>query len=208
MVLVLSRKRNETIVTGERIYIHTDTRGDKVPLGVEVQQKTEVAQSDTDSRIIVPFQRDSHHSCFLSYSRKDKEFALSLHKRLEEAGIDVWIDQADMKGGQKSHEQISGAIRVSDKLLLVLSEASMCSQWAHTEIRWALRAERESGERKLFPIGLVDYERLKAWECFDADSGRDLAVEIREYHIPDFSNWTTPTSFDADCRTLVRDLSK
>jgi hypothetical protein len=30
---------------------------------------------------------------------------------------------------------------------------------------------------------------------FDADAGQDLAVEVREYHIPDFSNWTNPALY-------------
>jgi len=27
-------------------------------------------------------------------------------------------------------------------------------------------------------------------KCFAADSGKDLAGEVREYFIPDFSGWT------------------
>jgi len=37
--------------------------------------------------------------------------------------------------------------------------------------------------RKLFPIRLVTMETLQAWACFDADTGKDLAVEVREYFI-------------------------
>lgn len=35
----------------------------------------------------------------------------------------------------------------------------------------------------------MDMQALKDWECFDSDTGEDLAVEVREYHIPDFSQW-------------------
>ena len=58
-----------------------------------------------------------------------------------------------------------------------------------TELRKAREAERQSGQRKLFPVRLVDMETLRDWECFDADSGKDLATELREYFIPDFSHW-------------------
>lgn len=37
----------------------------------------------------------------------------------------------------------------------------------------------------LFP---VDFETLRDSECFDADSGKDLAVELSEYFIPAFSH--------------------
>ena len=39
-----------------------------------------------------------------------------------------------MKGGRKLHEQIDDAIRLHDKLLLMLSEDSMNSEWVKTEI--------------------------------------------------------------------------
>ncbi len=57
-----------------------------------------------------------------------------------------------------------------------------------TEIRRVRKAEVNQ-QRKLFPIRLADTEVLKAWECFDADSGKDLAVKVREHFIPGFSHW-------------------
>ena len=44
------------------------------------------------------------------------------------------------------------------------------------------------------------------WECFDADSGEDLAVEVREYHIPGFSNWKDHDAFETAYATLLRDF--
>lgn len=68
----------------------------------------------------------------------------------------------------------------------------------------------------VLPIRLCDIDSLKRWECFDADFGRDIAVEIREYSIPDFSDWNKPpknlsqaskfeTSFSKLCRDLRRE---
>jgi hypothetical protein len=31
----------------------------------------------------------------------------------------------------------------------------------------------------LFPISLVSFEELREWRCFDADTGKDSAREIR-----------------------------
>ena len=47
----------------------------------------------------------------------------------------------DIQGGKKPHEQIDEAIRLYDKLLLVLSPESMNSEWVKTEIRKARKAE-------------------------------------------------------------------
>jgi hypothetical protein len=73
----------------------------------------------------------------------------------------------------------------------------MHSEWVMTEIRKAREVEKKENRRKLFPIRLVDMETLQAWTCFDADTGKDLAVEVREYFIPDFSNWKDDKSFEA-----------
>jgi hypothetical protein len=53
---------------------------------------------------------------------------------------------------------------------------------------------------------LVDFEAIKAWECFDADTGKDLATEIREYYISDFTAWKEHDAFEAAFDRLLQDL--
>ena len=118
----------------------------------------------------------------------------------------VWLAPEDIKSGQKIHEQMERAIQLHDRLLIVLSEQSMQSEWVMTEIRKARKAEIKEKRRKLFPLRLVDFERVKDWECFDADIGKDLAVELREYFMPDFSNWKEHDSFEKGFSRLLRDL--
>jgi hypothetical protein len=146
------------------------------------------------------------YSCFISYCSIDAEFASRLHGRMRDAHLGVWFAPEDTQGGKKLHDQIEAAIRVYDKLLIVLSEASLKSEWVMTELRKARKAERQSGKRKLFPVRLVDFEILRDWECFDADSGKDLAAELREYFIPDFSNWKDHDEFELAFSRLLQDL--
>jgi hypothetical protein len=152
---------------------------------------------------VEPFQL---YSCFISYSTKDEEFAKRLHSRLRDAKARVWFAPEDIKGGEKIYEQIERAIQLHDRLLLVLSENSLQSNWVETEIRKAIGTEKRENRRKLFPIRITDYGTLKMWRCLDADSGRDLALEVREYFIPDFSNWRNHDSFEAAFDKLLRDL--
>jgi len=146
------------------------------------------------------------YSCFISYSHRDEEFARRLHSAMQSENMRVWFAPEDMKAGRKLHEEIFRAIQIHDKLLLVLSEDSMKSEWVLTEIRRARKAEREENRRKLFPVRLVDFEAIQKWKCFDADSGNDLAVELREYYIPDFSNWKDHDAFTVEFKKLLRDL--
>jgi hypothetical protein len=146
------------------------------------------------------------HSCFISYSSKDDEFAKRLHSRMRQAGLRVWFAPEDMKGGEYSDEQIDRAIHLHDRLLLVLSENSIQSKWVEREIRKARKVERAEKRRKLFPITLTDYATLKKWECLDSDTGEDLAEEVRKYHIPDFSNWKNHDAFERAFARLEKDL--
>lgn len=146
------------------------------------------------------------HSCFISHSTKDGEFARRLHARMRQAGLRVWFAPEDVKGGEKLHEQLFEAIQLYDKLLLVLSENSIQSEWVMTEIRKAREVEKKENRRKLFPIRLVDFDTLRNWSCFDADTGKDLAVEVREYFIPDFSNWKNHDTFETAFARLLKDL--
>jgi hypothetical protein len=111
-----------------------------------------------------------------------------------------------MKAGRYHDEQIEHAIQVHDKLLLVLSEASMASEWVRREIRKARQTEEREGRRKLFPIRLVAMEAVQAWECVDPRTGQDYAEEVLKYHIPDFSNWKDHDAFEAAFARLLRDL--
>ena len=129
-----------------------------------------------------------YQSCFISYSSKDDEFARRFHERMRAAKLRVWFALEDMQGGKKFMEQIDQAIQVNNRLLLVLSEKCMSSEWGLTEIRRARKTELREKCQKLFPIRPCSLKKIKERTCFDSDTGKDLATEIREYHIPDFSH--------------------
>jgi TIR domain-containing protein/pentapeptide repeat protein len=146
------------------------------------------------------------YSCFISYSTRDEEFARRLYSRMRDEKLRVWFAPEHIKGGQKLYEQIERAIQLHDRLLLVLSESSMESEWVITEIERARETEIKEGRRKLFPISIVEFDKVKTWRRFDADIGKDLAKEVREYFIPDFSNWKEHDAFEKAFERLLHDL--
>jgi uncharacterized protein YjbI with pentapeptide repeats len=166
-------------------------------------QTTDIAYQLVHLRNSQPFQ---YYSCFISYSTKDQEFAERLHADLQAKGVRCWFAPHDIHGGRKIHEQIDEAIRLHDRLLLILSEHSMSSEWVKTEIAKARKREMKEGKRVLFPVRLVGFGRLRDWECFDGDTGKDSAREIREYFTPDFSSWKDHDSYQTAFQRLVSDL--
>ncbi len=146
------------------------------------------------------------YSCFISHSSMDQSFADNLYHALIKAKVRVWYAPEDMRGGRKSRAQIDQAIRLHDKLLIVLSPQSIDSEWVKTEIREARQKEIETGKRVLFPIALMRIDDIREWEFFDADRGEDLAIEVREYHIPDFREWENDEAFAREFDRLIDDL--
>jgi hypothetical protein len=146
------------------------------------------------------------YSLFISYSTQDQEFAERLHADLQDKGVRCWFAPHKLHGGKKVYRQIDEAIRVYDKLLLILSEASMASEWVRTEIALARKREVEQKREVLFPIGLCPFRTIRKWEYFDSDIGKDSAREIREFHIPDFSNWKGHDAYKLAFDRLLDDL--
>ena len=81
----------------------------------------------------------------------------------------------------------------------------MSSEWVKVEIAKARKRETKEGKRVLFPVRLVGFERLRDWENIDS-TGQDMAEEIRQYFIPDFSRWKEHDSYQAGLGRLIGDL--
>ncbi len=146
------------------------------------------------------------YSCFISYSSKDQAFADRLYADLQAHGVRCWFAPHDAQSGQKLLEQIDEAIRLHEKLLLLLSLHSMTSEWVKTEIAKARKREIRERAQILFPVSLVPFKKIRDWQCFDADTGKDSAKEIREYLIGDFHKWENHDAYQTEFTKLLRDL--
>lgn len=146
------------------------------------------------------------YSCFLSHATADKAFCDRLYARMVEAGLRVWYAPEDIRGGEQLVPQITKAIKVYDKVIIVLSSNSMRSQWVCNEIRWAQKRAATGAPQALFPISLVPFSSITAWEFIDPDTGTDIAANIRSYFIPDFSDYEDNGCFEKAFQRLYRDL--
>ena len=140
-----------------------------------------------------------YYSCFISYSWSDKDFAVRLHDDLQSVGVRCWLDAKELKIGDSLQDQIDRAIQVHDKVLLVLSQASVRSAWVRAEVRNALELERARKKTVLFPVRVDD----AVLEASDVDELRPL----RERYIGDFSAWQNHSHYQRAFSSLVRDLA-
>lgn len=139
-----------------------------------------------------------YHSCFISYSSKDEALARRLHAALQDRGVRCWFAPEDMKIGDKIRSRIDEAIHLQDKLLLILSEHALASDWVEIEVEAALEKEQRQGREVLFPVMLDDsvMQTTQAW-----------AKQLRRSrHIGDFTHWTDPQAYEQAFERLLNDL--
>jgi uncharacterized protein YjbI with pentapeptide repeats len=140
-----------------------------------------------------------HYSCFISYSFKDQEFAERLHADLQNKGVRCWFAPHDLRIGKKILDAVDAAIRLRDRVLLILSEHSINSDWVEDEVTAGFEEERKRGKEVLFPIRLDDavMEAKEAW-----------AAKLRARLIGDFRQWKDHDAYQQSFQRMLRDLTK
>jgi CheY-like chemotaxis protein len=138
------------------------------------------------------------YSCFISYSSKDHEIAERLYLDLLNKGIKCWFAPEDLKIGERLRLAFDQAIRIHDKLMVLLSENSVGSQWVEKEVETAFERERLESRVVLFPIRLDDTVM---------NTDQPWAADIRRTrHIGDFRDWKNHDSYKTAFERLLRDL--
>jgi len=88
---------------------------------------------------------------FISYSRKDIDFAGKIVHALAENDLDTWIDWEDIPKGEDWWQQIQGGIEQADAFLFLVSPDSVKSEVCNQEIDHAV----QNGKR-ILPIVIHD----------------------------------------------------
>ncbi|HLJ49105.1 MAG TPA: toll/interleukin-1 receptor domain-containing protein [Bryobacteraceae bacterium] len=138
------------------------------------------------------------YSCFISYSTKNGAFAQRLHVDLQASGLRVWFAPEDLKIGDRFQERIEESIRLYDKVMIILSRASIQSAWVEREVNAAWERERREKRLVLFPIR-IDNAVMTAPAPWAADLRR-------QRHIGDFSGWKDHDAYQKALTRLLRDL--
>lgn len=96
------------------------------------------------------------NSVFISYSSKDRDFALKLATDLKSRGLNVWFDQWELKVGDSLIVRIGTAIKAQDYLITILSSASVKSEWVIKELSTGVIRELEERRVVVLPVVIED----------------------------------------------------
>jgi uncharacterized protein YjbI with pentapeptide repeats len=135
---------------------------------------------------------------FVSYSSQDSKFAETIVKRLQSDDIRCWRDAHDALSGRLD-KQIERAITINQIVLLILSRASVKSDWVEWEVSIARQVEKDEGKDRLCPIALDG-----SWE--NCQWSGPLRKQIEKYNILDFSEWRLKDKFERQYQKLIKGI--
>ncbi len=128
-------------------------------------------------------------SCIISHSSRDKKFVERLYADLQMHGIRCWLCPDTLKSNRYLDQHLDRANQCCEKMLLVVSDASMKGEWLKNTFFKVVQREARDGQRLLFPVSLVKEDRLNEWDLTDHESGRNFGRELRKNFIPLFYGW-------------------
>jgi TIR domain len=101
----------------------------------------------------------SAETIFVSYSSKDRPFALGLVKELQNLGANVWIDQLGIGLGENWDNAIEEALEKSETFMLILSQTSVESPNVQDEVSIAINTNK-----KMVPILIEECKLPMRWQ--------------------------------------------
>src|SRR5581483_3146211 len=126
---------------------------------------------------------------FISYSHSDSQFAHALAANLfKAASTPVWVDAWEINVGDSLIQRVQEAIDKASGLVVVLSKASVESEWCKKELSTGLLRELEEKKVLVLPALLED--------C-------SIPLFLREKKYADFRK-----NFDAGLQEIVSALAK
>ena len=114
---------------------------------------------------------------FISYSKRDIEFARRLRSALQDRGFAVWMDEAKLVPSERWWPTIEQNILSASGFIVIMSPNSRRSRWVEREI---LVAEREDVDKPIFPVLLAGdgWSRLADLQYEDMTRGLALRPEF------------------------------
>lgn len=146
---------------------------------------------------------------FLSHSTKDKKAVRKLAQDLRNAGINVWVDESEIRVGDSIAKEIQKGLRESDYVGIWLTQHAIESGWVEKE--WQAKLPDEASQRKTIVLPLLagDIElpvflrdRLFADFRVDYQYGLDQLIRTIKTQTP-VAQWT----IRAYSKGLLEDLS-
>src|SRR5271169_203672 len=85
---------------------------------------------------------ETSHAVFLSYASQDAEAAQKICEALRAAGIEVWFDQSELRGGDAWDTSIRKQIKTCALFIPVISHTTHDRREGYFRLEWKLAVDR------------------------------------------------------------------
>jgi len=130
-------------------------------------------------QLAIPPKREGREpGVFVSHTSSDKRFAERLAIALRAIGYNVWYADWAIEPGDSIIEKIEAGLAEHDTLLILLSPASIKSEWVKRELNSAIMAQLNGHDVKVIPLLVEDCEippTLSAVKYIDVRPGFQAA---------------------------------
>jgi TIR domain len=131
---------------------------------------------------------------FFSYAREDSAFVLRLAKELREVGINLWLDQLDIVGGQRWDRAVEEALKACQGMIAVLSPDALASNNVMDEVSYALEERKIVIPILLRPCTIPFRLRRVQYIDFTADYNTGFSQLLRALRIDQPSQPRVPAA--------------
>lgn len=146
------------------------------------------------------------YNSLIHYSQADQDFALRLHHRLYDEGINCWLTVHDAQEGKLKADSIVQETNNRQKLVICCSANAINKPWFDREVTSALHVEDAiaelTGERPalILPLDLDGF-------LFSADCRSAVVPQLRDRVTADFTDRTDHhDAFERGVRQVIRAL--
>jgi hypothetical protein len=91
-----------------------------------------------DGRVVT----EPSHAVFLSYASRDEEAAQRICEALRAAGIEVWFDKSELRGGEAWDESIRDQIKACALFIPIISANAHARVEGYFRLEWKLAVDR------------------------------------------------------------------
>src|SRR3954464_15230159 len=139
----------------------------------------------------------TNKAVFLSYASQDANAARRICEALCAAGVEVWFDQSELRGGDAWDAKIRKQIRECALFVPVISANTQARREGHFRIEWKLAAQRThaiaEGTPFLLPVVLGEM----------AEPAALVPAELREVQWTRLRHDEAPSAFAARIRSVL-----
>lgn len=128
---------------------------------------------------------------FISHAEVDHVAREKLRYTLMREGITIWINRTDIKTGTEFQEEINRGIEEADNLVLLMSRASLESEYCRQELEYALYLNK-----RVIPLLI---------ETMDME---DIPMTLRSLQFIDFTEYANPEAYRSATNKLLNILDE